>query len=161
MVVVLTMCFLHVPVCFLLRRQHYKDIELNRNCKRWCQVLYVSILLDRLRTLNLPPDQGVNSTLLADDSSGGEISSVSSHRLAAPIDFYPAGDAAACSKAQSRVFVMMTDGDISFDCQGVQLLLDSLLRDERVGGAAGCVHPTGSLNPVVFLQQFEYALAHW
>jgi hypothetical protein len=156
---------------------HYKDIDLNRNRKRWCQVLYIAILLDRLRTLNLRPDEdnatgdkGCESSTDSNDTgngTGGTVRAIepatlsSSHRLAAPLDFYPPGDPDACSKAQSRVFVMMTDGDISFDCMGVKLLLDSLLRDERVGGAAGCVHPTGSLNPVVFFQQFEYALAHW
>ena len=68
-----------------------------------------------------------------------------------------------CPKSIGRddnTFVFMTDGDIVFDREAVEIVLDRLCRDQLVGGVCGRVHPLGS-GPIVWYQKFDYAVGHW
>ena len=68
-----------------------------------------------------------------------------------------------CPKSNGRddnTFVLMTDADIVFDREAVEIVLDRLCRDKYVGGVCGRVHPLGS-GPIVWYQKFDYAVGHW
>ena len=68
-----------------------------------------------------------------------------------------------CPKSIGRehnTFVLMTDADIAFDLEDVEIVLDRLCRDKLVGGVCGRVHPLGS-GPIVWYQKFDYAVGHW
>ncbi|XP_061164529.1 chitin synthase chs-2-like [Saccostrea echinata] len=69
------------------------------------------------------------------------------------------------SKAQRRViaentFLLALDGDVDFQPKAVQLLVDRMKKNPKVGAACGRIHPIGS-GPMVWYQQFEYAISHW
>ena len=59
-----------------------------------------------------------------------------------------------------KTYVLTTDGDVQFEPEDVEILLDRLNMDERVGGVSGRVYPEGS-GLVVWYQQFEYAAGYW
>uniref|UniRef100_K1Q406 chitin synthase n=1 Tax=Magallana gigas TaxID=29159 RepID=K1Q406_MAGGI len=69
------------------------------------------------------------------------------------------------TKSQRRViaentFLLALDGDVDFQPKAVQLLVDRMKKNPTVGAACGRIHPIGS-GPMVWYQQFEYAISHW
>ena len=85
------------------------------------------------------------------------------------------------SQAQNT-FVLALDGDVDFKPEAVLLLVDRMRKNPKVAAACGRIHPTGDgkrrpailrrrlltvslslclLGPIVWYQQFEYAVGHW
>ncbi|KAH9523950.1 Chitin synthase, class 2, partial [Bulinus truncatus] len=69
------------------------------------------------------------------------------------------------TKAERRIkayntFVLALDGDIDFQPTAVQILVDRMKKNPRLGAACGRIHPVGS-GPMVWYQKFEYAVSHW
>jgi chitin synthase len=75
-----------------------------------------------------------------------------------------------------NTFVLALDGDVDFRPEAVLLLVDRMRKNPKVAAACGRIHPTGdgikadycflnlisySLGPIVWYQQFEYAVGHW
>ena len=60
----------------------------------------------------------------------------------------------------SDIYLLTTDGDVSFERESVEELIDVLQRDELVGGVCGRTHPSGS-GPIAWYQVFDYAISHW
>lgn len=54
----------------------------------------------------------------------------------------------------------MTDGDTKFSYKSVEILRQLLEQDPRYGAVCGRIIPTGS-GPLVWYQNFEYAVGHW
>ncbi|XP_054734124.1 chitin synthase chs-2 [Anastrepha obliqua] len=59
-----------------------------------------------------------------------------------------------------NTFLLALDGDIDFQPQAVQLLIDRMKAIEELGAACGRIHPVGR-GPMVWYQIFEYAIGHW
>lgn len=59
-----------------------------------------------------------------------------------------------------NTFLLALDGDVDFQPNAVQLLVDRMRKNPNVGAACGRIHPIGS-GPMVWYQQFEYAVSHW
>ena len=59
-----------------------------------------------------------------------------------------------------ETYVLTTDGDVEFNPEDVDILLDRLNMDAKVGSVSGRVYPVGD-SPVVWYQQFEYAAGYW
>ncbi|XP_046404364.1 chitin synthase chs-2-like [Ischnura elegans] len=59
-----------------------------------------------------------------------------------------------------NTFILALDGDIDFKPKSVQLLVDLMKKNPRLGAACGRIHPVGS-GPMVWYQKFEYAVGHW
>ncbi|XP_071170983.1 uncharacterized protein [Mytilus edulis] len=57
-------------------------------------------------------------------------------------------------------FILALDGDVDFKPEAVQKLIDKMKKNSKVGAVCGRIHPIGS-GPVVWYQQFEYAVGHW
>ncbi|GAU91388.1 hypothetical protein RvY_03650-2, partial [Ramazzottius varieornatus] len=59
-----------------------------------------------------------------------------------------------------NTYILTLDGDIDFMPHAVQLLVDLMKKNAKVGAACGRIHPTGG-GPMVWYQKFEYAIGHW
>ncbi|XP_055854071.1 chitin synthase chs-2 [Episyrphus balteatus] len=59
-----------------------------------------------------------------------------------------------------NTFILALDGDIDFQPQAVQLLIDRMKAIDELGAACGRIHPVGR-GPMVWYQKFEYAIGHW
>ncbi|XP_071447222.1 chitin synthase chs-2-like [Hetaerina americana] len=59
-----------------------------------------------------------------------------------------------------NTFILALDGDIDFQPNAVQLLIDLMKKNRNLGAACGRIHPVGS-GPMVWYQMFEYAIGHW
>ncbi|XP_048256022.1 uncharacterized protein LOC124134072 [Haliotis rufescens] len=62
-------------------------------------------------------------------------------------------------KAEST-YILTLDGDVDFRPGAVKLLIDRMKKNRKVGAVCGRIHPIGS-GPMVWYQQFEYAIGHW
>ncbi|KAK3589761.1 hypothetical protein CHS0354_021089 [Potamilus streckersoni] len=59
-----------------------------------------------------------------------------------------------------NTFILALDGDVDFKPSAVQLLVDRMKKNEKVGAACGRIHPIG-MGPMIWYQKFEYAVSHW
>ena len=55
---------------------------------------------------------------------------------------------------------MALDGDVDFKPDSIRLLLDRMKKNKKVAAVCGRIHPIGD-GPMVWYQQFEYAVGHW
>ena len=60
---------------------------------------------------------------------------------------------------KDKCFILALDGDVDFDPPALDLVLNRLLRNEKVAACCGQIHPTGS-GYLVAYQRFEYAVGH-
>lgn len=137
---------------------HMKDKNKIRHRKRWSQVMYMYYLLGfrivRMcqETVSAALNEGRINELLGWDESEATGGIGRSH-------IFQAFDDRVIKKA-SNTFLLALDGDVDFSPGAVRLLLDRMRKSEKVGAACGRIHPIGT-GPVVWFQQFEYAIAHW
>ncbi|XP_076458865.1 chitin synthase chs-2-like [Babylonia areolata] len=59
-----------------------------------------------------------------------------------------------------NTFLLALDGDVDFQPDAVQILVDRMKQTPALGAACGRIHPIGS-GPMVWYQKFEYAVSHW
>lgn len=59
-----------------------------------------------------------------------------------------------------NTFILTLDGDVDFKPDSVKLLIDRMKKNRKVGAVCGRIHPIGG-GPMVWYQQFEYAVGHW
>ncbi|KAK9707880.1 hypothetical protein QE152_g27556 [Popillia japonica] len=59
-----------------------------------------------------------------------------------------------------NTYLLTLDGDIDFQPSAVTLLIDLMKKNKNLGAACGRIHPVGS-GPMVWYQEFEYAIGHW
>ncbi|KAK6024031.1 Chitin synthase, partial [Ostertagia ostertagi] len=69
-------------------------------------------------------------------------------------------------QARKNTFILTLDGDVDFTPHCVNLLVDLMKKNKRLGAACGRIHPRGSGLHVgtvfqVWYQKFEYAIGHW
>ncbi|XP_076094769.1 chitin synthase chs-2-like isoform X3 [Mytilus galloprovincialis] len=62
--------------------------------------------------------------------------------------------------ALENTFLLALDGDVEFEPEAVLSLMRRMNKSKIVGAACGRIHPIGS-GPMVWYQQFEYAISHW
>ncbi|ESO13172.1 hypothetical protein HELRODRAFT_63069 [Helobdella robusta] len=60
----------------------------------------------------------------------------------------------------NHTFLLSLDGDVDFEPMALIFLIDLMKREEKVGAVCGRIHPIGS-GPLVWFQEFEYAIGHW
>ena len=61
---------------------------------------------------------------------------------------------------KSKSFILALDGDVDFEPDAFELVLDRCMRNEKLAACCGAIHPTGS-GWLVAYQNFEYAVGHW
>ncbi|CAD5211352.1 unnamed protein product [Bursaphelenchus okinawaensis] len=59
-----------------------------------------------------------------------------------------------------NTFVLTLDGDVDFKPKCVNMLVDLMKKNRKLGAACGRIHPRGS-GPLIWYQKFEYAVGHW
>ncbi|XP_054158315.1 chitin synthase chs-2-like [Oppia nitens] len=59
-----------------------------------------------------------------------------------------------------NTFILALDGDINFRPTSMNLLVDLMKKNKKLGAACGRIHPIGG-GPMVWYQKFEYAICHW
>ncbi|KAK7493270.1 hypothetical protein BaRGS_00015396, partial [Batillaria attramentaria] len=59
-----------------------------------------------------------------------------------------------------NTFLLALDGDVDFQPDAIQILVDRMRQTPELGAACGRIHPIGS-GPMVWYQKFEYAVSHW
>ncbi|XP_052095529.1 chitin synthase chs-2-like isoform X2 [Mytilus californianus] len=62
--------------------------------------------------------------------------------------------------AAENTFLLALDGDVKFEPEAVLSLMRRMNKSKIVGAACGRIHPIGT-GPMVWYQQFEYAISHW
>ncbi|XP_050419061.2 chitin synthase chs-2 [Patella vulgata] len=72
----------------------------------------------------------------------------------------PLPDARRKQTIADNTYILTLDGDVDFKPSAVQLLVDRMKKNEKVGAACGRIHPIGT-GPMVWYQKFEYAVSHW
>ncbi|UJR10460.1 hypothetical protein I4U23_014664 [Adineta vaga] len=127
---------------------HMKDKNAIRHKKRWSQVMYMYYLL---------------SFKLLRRKQGGH--NVSQHTTRLDTEFIGFSDFLRNLPDDKKIaaqntFVLALDGDVDFKPEAVLLLVDRMRKNPKVAAACGRIHPTGD-GPIVWYQQFEYAVGHW
>ncbi|XP_054158314.1 chitin synthase chs-2-like [Oppia nitens] len=59
-----------------------------------------------------------------------------------------------------NTFILALDGDINFRPTALNLVVDLMKKNKKLGAACGRIHPIGP-GPMVWYQKFEYAIGHW
>ncbi|XP_055864361.1 chitin synthase chs-2-like isoform X1 [Biomphalaria glabrata] len=131
---------------------HIKDKHKIRYKKRWSQVMYMYYLLG-YRLLG-QQDESFNSSTLERDE---KWKSTSSHFIKGNLFKYIPERVLVQAE---NTFILALDGDVDFKPHAVQLLVDRMRKNKKVGAACGRIHPIGS-GPLVWYQIFEYAIGHW
>ncbi|CAF3403020.1 unnamed protein product [Rotaria socialis] len=127
---------------------HMKDKNLIRHKKRWSQVMYMYYLL--------------SFKLLRRKHCGHNVSQHTTRIDTEFIGFsqFLRGLSEDKKIAAQNTFVLALDGDVDFKPEAVLLLVDRMRKNPKVAAACGRIHPTGD-GPIVWYQQFEYAVGHW
>lgn len=124
---------------------HLKDKKKIRHKKRWSQVMYMYYLLGH-RLTKMCKDDLLSKTMKHPDMQG-------KHDI-----FELLND--DVNKTAENTFLLALDGDVDFNPDAVKLLIDLMVKNNKVGAACGRIHPIGS-GPIVWFQIFEYAVGHW
>lgn len=142
---------------------HIKDKNKIRHRKRWSQCMYMYYLL------GFKPF-GVKDCEKATTDESELDSRLSKARnrkkrskkdnLSRPVkSLFNKMDNEQYEKAENT-FILTLDGDVDFKPESVKLLIDRMKKNRKVGAVCGRIHPIGS-GPMVWYQQFEYAVGHW
>ncbi|XP_052098850.1 chitin synthase chs-2-like [Mytilus californianus] len=126
---------------------HLKDKDKIRHKKRWSQIMYMYYLLGyKMMGVNLEDSFFAKET----------IKRCHYRRIASILNQLPKYNV---DKAHNS-FILALDGDVDFKPEAVQKLIDKMKKNRKVGAVCGRIRPVGS-GPIVWYQQFEYAVGHW
>ncbi|XP_060554144.1 uncharacterized protein LOC132715175 isoform X2 [Ruditapes philippinarum] len=141
---------------------HVKDKNKIRHRKRWSQCMYMYYLLG-YRLFG----SGDNEKAFTEETES-RISKARNRKkgkskkdnLSRPVkSLFNKMDSEKYEKAENT-FILTLDGDVDFKPESVKLLVDRMKKNRKVGAVCGRIHPIGS-GPMVWYQQFEYAVGHW
>ncbi|CAH1795257.1 unnamed protein product [Owenia fusiformis] len=135
---------------------HLKDKQRIRHRKRWSQVMYMYYLL------------GFKLMGMKDDNIDGTLNSSATSKWNKKFNKYAHHVKSDIFKNVSErvvleaenTYLLALDGDVDFKPEAVQLLVDRMKKNPKVGAACGRIHPIGG-GPLVWYQMFEYAIGHW
>ncbi|KAH9515260.1 hypothetical protein Btru_014017 [Bulinus truncatus] len=148
---------------------HLKDKNKIRHRKRWSQCMYLYYLLgyrllgagdgsevkEEERT-PLPNSNLRNRKKIRKDKKRGKSNlPLKQLLMRVPPEHYE-----QIVETSENTFILTLDGDVDFRPDSVKLLIDRMKKNKKVGAVCGRIHPIGS-GPMVWYQQFEYAIGHW
>ncbi|XP_067943590.1 chitin synthase chs-2-like [Watersipora subatra] len=142
---------------------HLKDKNKIRHRKRWSQIMYMYYLLGYKLVGKQCDFNGTissrDSHLTSDTAKTKNLKKRARAEHFAKAKVFDDLPEKTILKAENT-FCMALDGDVDFKPNAVQLLIDRLRRNKKVGVVCGRIHPIGS-GPMVWYQRFEYAISHW
>ena len=112
---------------------HLKDKLKIRIKKRWSQCMYIDYFWQKYRPRNITE----------------QLTEAHSNQPIRIRDF-----------KSEDTFILALDGDMDFKPEAVVMLLEVMMKNDRIGAACGRIHPTGS-GIIAGYQKFEYAVGHW
>ncbi|KAL5005076.1 hypothetical protein ScPMuIL_018532 [Solemya velum] len=130
---------------------HLKDKNRIRHRKRWSQIMYMYYLL------GYKPFGTKCEDSIVDEYVDGKKKNRRRFRPFASL--LNKLDLRTFEKSENT-YILALDGDVDFRPDAVQLLLDRMKKNKKVGAVCGRIHPIGS-GPLIWYQQFEYAVGHW
>ncbi|KAK7010869.1 Chitin synthase class 2 [Biomphalaria glabrata] len=150
---------------------HLKDKNKIRHRKRWSQVMYLYYLLG-FRLLGSSANIDVEKEEKEEKAPKTHQPSVRNRKkkvnkikksnmplkqllMKVPPEHYE-----QLVETSENTFILTLDGDVDFRPDSVKLLIDRMKKNKKVGAVCGRIHPIGS-GPMVWYQQFEYAIGHW
>ncbi|KAK3732083.1 hypothetical protein RRG08_026468 [Elysia crispata] len=145
---------------------HLKDKRKIRNRKRWSQVMYLYYLLgyNILANGEVAPEHVPEETAHAAFGKKMKLTAAqlrkrrqSAFYSRTAIFNYVTED---IQRKSENTFILTLDGDVDFKPEAARLLVDRMKKNKKVGAACGRIHPIGT-GPIVWYQQFEYAIGHW
>ncbi|CAG5133456.1 unnamed protein product [Candidula unifasciata] len=144
---------------------HMKDKNKIRHRKRWSQVMYLYYLLgfrllgcgDGIDVMEKDKPEETHPHLRHRKKKGnqrrkGMTMPLKQLLMRVSPDEY--------EQTSENTFILTLDGDVDFKPESVKLLVDRMKKNKKVGAVCGRIHPIGS-GPMVWYQQFEYAVGHW
>ena len=120
---------------------HLKDSELVKKKKRWSQIMYMMYVL-QFRN---------NSSECTYTGSSQE-----------PPSFFENIENCGNPTFDDHTYILTTDADMEFEASAVELLVEVMERDRRLGGVCSRTYPMGMRpGPVVWYQMWDYAKEYW
>ncbi|KAJ8304449.1 hypothetical protein KUTeg_018032 [Tegillarca granosa] len=142
---------------------HLKDKNKMRHRKRWSQCMYMYYLLGyRLlggKEADKMMDEYERDSNISYVRNRKKGKSKKSQRSRPMKSLFMKMDPEQYEQAENT-FILTLDGDVDFKPDSVKLLLDRMKKNRKVGAVCGRIHPIGG-GPMVWYQQFEYAVGHW
>nr|AHX26699.1 chitin synthase [Leptochiton asellus] len=147
---------------------HLKDKTKIRHKKRWSQVMYMYYLLGyrifAIKEYKQMKEGGEGKRFTEYDGSPIKLSATELRRrrraahYSRSAIFHQMDDDMEIQA--ENTFVLTLDGDVDFKPDAVRLLMDRVRKNKKVGAACGRIHPIGA-GPLIWYQDFEYAIGHW
>ncbi|KAL4227394.1 hypothetical protein ACF0H5_012837 [Mactra antiquata] len=142
---------------------HIKDKNKIRHRKRWSQCMYMYYLLG----FKLFGSKDNEKAFTEESELESRMSKARNRKkkskkdnLSRPVkSLFNKMDTEQYEQAENT-FILTLDGDVDFKPESVKLLVDRMKKNRKVGAVCGRIHPIGS-GPMVWYQQFEYAVGHW
>ncbi|VDI68956.1 chitin synthase, partial [Mytilus galloprovincialis] len=165
---------------------HLKDKTKVRNKKRWSQVMYMLYILKWKIPQILNPEKGYNSSKTESKKEKLKQKKEKLHKKKEKLDKKKKKlekmdelerrellEKKKTKKLENKTkkkkkiqeiaentFLLALDGDVDFEPEAVLSLMRRMEKNDKVGAACGRIHPIGN-GPMVWYQQFEYAISHW
>ncbi|XP_063411463.1 chitin synthase chs-1-like [Mytilus trossulus] len=158
---------------------HLKDKKKVRNKKRWSQVMYMLYILKWKIPQILNPEKGYNSSKTKSekekldkkkeklDKKKEKLEKKSELERMELLEKKKIKKLEKKTKKKKQIqeiaentFLLALDGDVDFEPEAVLSLMRRMEKNDKVGAACGRIHPIGN-GPMVWYQQFEYAISHW
>ncbi|CAH1797404.1 unnamed protein product [Owenia fusiformis] len=134
---------------------HLKDKNRIRHRKRWSQCMYMYYLLG-YKLMGMKEDGASDSSSIATSKWNKKFNKYTHHVKS---DIFKNVNERVVLEAENT-YLLALDGDVDFKPEAVQLLIDRMKKNPKVGAACGRIHPIGG-GPMVWYQTFEYAIGHW
>ncbi|CAG2190747.1 CHS1 [Mytilus edulis] len=150
---------------------HLKDKTKVRNKKRWSQVMYMLYILKWKIPQILNPERGYNSSKTKSkkeklhekkeklDKKKEKLEKKSELEKKELLE-KKKQKKKQIQEIAEKTFLLALDGDVDFEPEAVLSLMRRMEKNDKVGAACGRIHPIGN-GPMVWYQQFEYAISHW
>lgn len=140
---------------------HMKDKNKMRHRKRWSQCMYLYYLLGYKLFGSSEADKYMNED---NESSVTKLKNrkkkSKKNQRSRPLRSLFMRMTPEQYEQAENTFLLTLDGDVDFKPESVRLLIDRMKKNKKVGAVCGRIHPIGS-GPMVWYQQFEYAVGHW
>ncbi|XP_052098286.1 uncharacterized protein LOC127733063 [Mytilus californianus] len=144
---------------------HMKDKNKMRHRKRWSQVMYMYYLLGYKLFGAYEADKMMMEEMEKENPMSKNVrqrkkSKAKKKEKSRPLkSLFSRMNAEQYDQAENT-FLLTLDGDVDFKPDAVKLLIDRMKKNRKVGAVCGRIHPIGS-GPMVWYQEFEYAVGHW
>ncbi|KAL5004693.1 hypothetical protein ScPMuIL_018149 [Solemya velum] len=144
---------------------HLKNKNKMRHRKRWSQVMYMYYLLGYRLFGSAEADKSMCAEFMSETPNAMPRNRKAARMRRGKEKSRPLRSLFMRMEPEQyetadNTYILTLDGDVDFKPDSVKLLIDRMKKNRKVGAVCGRIHPVGS-GPMVWYQQFEYAVGHW